>query len=194
MRISIGVALIVVTAVLAAAVASGCQRFSVNHKHATAGFNGSYEVAEAGLPVNWNLHAPPLQSGSYKVSLDATHRVDGAQSLKLTAMRVDAGGGWRTPGFFQLRPAAENQRYKVSFHLRNEGASASLLITSEKPKVMPKPLRVQLTPAETGTGEWRLFEYTYTVPASYDNLRFELTMTQPGTVWIDDVRVEEISH
>jgi hypothetical protein len=34
--------------------------------------------------------------------------------------------------------------------------------------------------------------YTYTVPAHYSNIRFELNVMAPGTVWVDDVRIEPL--
>ncbi len=75
--------------------------------------------------------------------------------------------------------------------MKNQGSKISLLIRSEKPKKSPSANRRVLDEKETGTNIWRQFEYVYTVPETYDNIRFELDVVRPGTFWIDDVRIEE---
>ncbi len=67
-----------------------------------------------------------------------------------------------------------------------------LLIRSEKANESPPPNIEILGEAETGTNTWREFEYTYTVPETYGNIRFELNILQPGTLWIDGVRIENV--
>jgi len=112
--------------------------------------------------------------------------------LKFIVLRVDSRPGWRRPGLFQVCSAKPNTSYKVSFWLKNQGCEISLLIRSEKPKTAPPANRRILGEKETGTNKWRKFEFVYTVPASYYNIRFDLGLLQPGTFWIDDVRIEEM--
>ena len=133
-----------------------------------------------------------MKNGDVEVSLDTVDAVEGDQSLKFAVHRVD-GPGWRSAGLFQVRPAKSNRSYKVSFWLKNQGCESSLLIRSTKPKESPIVARKVLGEEETGTNTWRRFEYFYTVPDTYDNIRFELGITQPGTLWIDDVRIEEVA-
>ena len=80
----------------------------------------------------------------------------------------------------------------MSFWLKNQGCKVSLLLNSEKPKEAPSANRRALSEEETGINTWRQFEYVYTVPETYNNIRFELDILKPGTLWIDDVRIEKV--
>lgn len=80
----------------------------------------------------------------------------------------------------------------MSFWLKNIGCEVRLRIRSEKPKVAPPGILEVLGERELGTNEWRRFEYVYTVPETYCNIRFEVNILQPGTLWIDDVRIEDV--
>ena len=172
-------------------VPAGCGQFSIIEKSSSAGFNGGYEIVKSGLPVNWYIYHPPIKNGDVEVSLDTLDAVEGNQSLKFLVHRVD-GPGWRSAGLFQVRPARENRSYKVSFWLKNQGCKVSVLIRSNKPKISPPENRQVLGEQETGINTWRRFEYVYTIPETYDNIRFDLNIVQPGTLWIDDVRIEEV--
>ena len=186
-RLALGAAIILIAAVL-----NGCTRMSIRQKSESAGFNGSFEIVKSGLPVNWYIYYPPIKNGNAEVSLDTKDAVEGNQSLKVTVHRADSRGGWTTAGLFQVRPAKAKRSYKVSFWMKNQGCKVSVLIRSTKPKKSPPAKRRAIGGQETGTNTWRQFEYVYTVPATYDNIRFELNIVQPGTLWIDDVRIEEI--
>ncbi len=168
---------------------------SIREKSESAGFNGSFEIEKSGLPVNWYLHYPPIKNGDAEISLDTVDAVEGNQSLKFIVHRVDrvdSVSGWRSAGLFQVISAKAKSSYRVSFWLKNQGSKISLLIRSEKPKKSPSANRRVLGERETGTNKWRQFEYVYTVPETYDNIRFELDVVKPGTFWIDDVRIEEV--
>lgn len=186
-RLALGAAIISI-----AAIFNGCTKFSIRETNDSAGFNGGFEIVKAGLPVNWNLYYPPIKQGDAQFSLDAVDAVEGKQSLKFTVQKADTRGGWTTAGLFQVVPASAKRSYKVSFWLKNQGCKVSLLIRSEKPKKSPPTKRIILGAKEMGTDTWRRFEYVYAVPKTYDNIRFEISIIQPGTLWIDDVRIEEV--
>ena len=175
-----------------AAVVNGCTKMSIRHKSESSGFNGSFEVVQSGLPVNWYFHYPPIKNGDVEISLDTKDAIEGNQSLKFKVHRVDSRPGWRRPGLFQVRSAKSNRSYRVSFWLKNQGCKVSLTINSEKPKSAPLANRRMLGEGETGANTWRQFEYVYTVPDTYNNIRFDLGVVQPGTFWLDDVRIEEM--
>ena len=192
-RVLLGATLVLITAIiLIAGVPHGCTQMSIREKSESAGFNGSFEIEKSGLPVNWYIYYPPIKNGDAEISLDSMDAVEGNQSLKFIVHRADSRGGWTTAGLFQVRPAKAKTSYKVSFWLKNQGCTTSLLIRSEKPMLSPPANRRVLGEKETGTNTWRQFEYVYTVPETYDNIRFELSIVQPGTLWIDDVRSEEV--
>jgi hypothetical protein len=81
--------------------------------------------------------------------------------------------------------------YRVSFWLENEGCENRVLITSETPESREPRTAISeaIGPEQTGADVWKQFVYEYMVPAHYANIRFELTVGSPGTVWIDDVRI-----
>ena len=39
---------------------------------------------------------------------------------------------------------------------------------------------------------WQQFEKTYTIPPKMTAIRFEMNILQPGTFWIDDIKIEKI--
>ena len=175
-----------------ATVLEGCAPMSIRQKSDSAGFNGSFEIVESGLPVNWYFSYPPIKNGDVEISLDTMDVVEGGQSLKFIVHRVDSRPGWRRPGLFQVRPAKAKRSYKVSFWLKNQGCKFALTLNSEKPKEAPPANRRILGEEETGANTWRRFEYVYTVPETYYNIRFDLGVFQPGTFWIDNVKIEEV--
>jgi len=159
-----------------------------------AGFNGSFEVMKSGYPANWYIHHTPLEKGDATLDFDEADPVDGARSLRIVVKTDKPLAGWRAPGLFQVTDAEEGATYRVSFWLKNEGCDNRLLITSETPESRePRtPITETLGPEQTGEGDWKQFAYDYTVPPHYSNIRFELTVGTPGTVWIDNVRIERL--
>jgi hypothetical protein len=190
-----------------AGVSNGCSGGppSIREKSESAGFNGSFEIVKSGLPVNWYIHYPPIENGDAELSLDARDAIEGNRSLKLIVHRAEPVGGWRTAGLFQVTPAKAKSSYKVSFWLKNQGCKIRVIIRNEGkdpifgPSKVEKedlakhpPIRKSLGEEETGANTWRQFEYIYAVPETDGSIRFELNILQPGTLWIDDVRIEEV--
>ena len=194
-RVLLGASAILIAAtILMVAVPAGCDRFSIREKSESSGFNGSFEIEKSGLPVNWYIYYSPIRNGDAELSLDSMDAVEGRQSLKFIAHRGDARCGWTTAGLFQVRPAKAKTSYKVSFWLKNQGCRIRLVIDSEtadsrEPRA---PIREIIDAEMTGDDTWREFVYTYTVPAHYSNIRFELNVLEPGTLWVDDVRIEPL--
>jgi hypothetical protein len=78
--------------------------------------------------------------------------------------------------------------------LKNEGCRVRVRIDSERGESRePRdPILETLAPVSPADGAWREYVYTYTVPANYSNVRFELNVVAPGTLWVDDVRIERL--
>lgn len=159
------------------------------------GFNGSFESAPGGQPVNWYIRA-----GGGAASMDTGAAVDGQQSLKF-----EMNGSSHVNLFQTLRPAKAGQTYRVSFWLRNQGCAIHLTLRNEgnhdfiepteaelKDLAAHPPLDADIGAQGTPAAEWRKFEYLYTVPESDGTLRFEMNADGPGAFWIDDVRLDEI--
>lgn len=194
------------TIILMAGVLNACGTpMSIREKSESAGFNGSFEIVKSGLPVNWYIHYPPIENGDVELSFDTRDPIEGDQSLKLIVHRVVPRGGWRSAGLFQVTPAKAKSSYKVSFWLKNQGCKIRVIIRNEgkDPIFGPSeaviqdlakhpPIRKSLGEEETGINTWRQFEYIYAVPETDGSIRFELDIVQPGILWIDDVRIEEV--
>ena len=172
------------------AVGIACTHYTIREEREALGFNGSFEITSGRLPINWYFYYPPIRKGQADVSIDTARAVDGKQSVMIVAREADPEGGWRSAGMFQVSPAEPLTTYRVSYWLRNQGATVRVGVGSEQPMESPPPGERILTPRETGTANWVKFEISYTVPAGYDNIRFELNVVAPGTVWIDQVKLE----
>lgn len=155
-----------------------------------AGFNGSFEIVRSGLPVNWAVYDRPLGEGSATFSVDSAHAADGDRSVRFQLWTSFSGRGNRSPGLFQVTDAEEGQTYEVSLWVRNEGSAIRLRITSEFPEDGTKaPIVDTIGPDRTAEDEWRRFSYPYTVPPPHRDIRVDLGIMDPGTLWIDDVRI-----
>jgi|TARA_Y100000310_G_scaffold327633_1_gene394296 hypothetical protein len=191
-------------AMAVAAFLSGCIRFSVMQEDPSVGFNGGFEVARAGLPVNWFF--PRIKDkGDVEISLDTLDAVEGRQSLKLVVRKVDSvRGGWAMPGLFQVRPARPGSTYRISFWRRNRGCRIRVTIRNEgkdplfgpsdavKKDLAAHPrIVVVLAEEETGTRTWRQFDQAFALPQLDDHIRFELHIMEPGTLWVDDIQIQE---
>lgn len=178
-----------------------CDPVTLREENEAAGFNGGFEVvqpvrgidgARQGLPANWYFHAKPLLEGDAELSFDAAGPSGGGRSLRLAVQKADSVAGARTTGLFQVVPARPLGTYRVGFSLKIRDARALVVIRSESASEAT-PGRVQVYDEEhTGRDTWRRFEYVYSVPEGFENIRFELNVIRRGTVWLDDVRIEEI--
>jgi hypothetical protein len=186
---TIAAAVLAISILVLATMLLGCNRMSVREKDDTAGFNGGFEIERSGLPVNWYFHHPPIKRGDMEVSLDTSDPVEGRQSLKVVVHRVGDEVGWRAPGLFQVTAAEPSRAYRVSFWCKNAGCELSLRLNSEQPKTATESVELVLSAGNTSPDTWKRFELDYTVPEAYDNIRFQLGMSKPGTFWIDDIQI-----
>lgn len=192
----------VATGLALVALTGACDPISLREQDDAAGLNGGFEVVQqsrgiegvkGALPVNWYFHGRPLQNGDAELSLDPLDPPEGRQSLRLDVHEADSVGGERTAGFFQVVPAEPLATYRVALWLKIRGARALVLIRSESASEATQGRVQPHDEAATGPDTWRRFEYIYGVPEGFDNIRFELDVTRPGTVWVDDVRIEEVA-
>jgi hypothetical protein len=188
------VAVPVIVAVVASLVLQQWLAMSTVARDEAAGFNGSFEVVADGLPANWHVYDKALERGDARLVYDPDDPVDGAQSLEMVVQHADGSGGWRSAGLFQDVDAEAGQTYRVSFSLKSRGARVRLRIDSEKGDFRRphEPTVETLEAQDTGGNVWRRVERDYTVPDGYRDIRFEINVLSPGTVWIDDVRIEPV--
>ncbi|MEZ4722228.1 MAG: hypothetical protein R2813_10175 [Flavobacteriales bacterium] len=170
-------------------MAAGCSPMSQSVMDTNIGFNGSFEDASNGLPVNWIVYTPQtVPEGKFKVSLDSNVAADGSQSILFEVDECSDKGGRLSPGLSTEIKAEPNQPYKFSFLLKNEGTTVEVRaggISNTFGEVRPVLL------ASQKMSEWRQFEFEIN-PGSFEKLRFEFSVLAPGNLWIDNVKCEKI--
>jgi len=160
------------------------------------GVNGGFEIEKDGLPVNWGAYTPE----GAKSSLDTAEHVEGKQSLKIVVDRV----GERSPTLGLILDPVKTRPHKVSFWLKNQGCTIDVSIQGTvchdlwapseaevRDVAAHPPIKKTLSNEETGADTWRQFEYIYDVPKTDGSIYLILFIKTPGTLWIDDVRIEE---
>ncbi len=176
---------------LIAVVLSACIRMSIIEKDKRAELNGSFEITRAGLPVNWYIYAPASYKKGYDLIFDTIDAKEGKQSLKFLVSQVESPhAGWRNPGFFGGFNATIGNQYNVSFWIKNSGCDFKVKVASEGNGMHSEKI---IRTSDT-IHVWKYFEYKYTVPETFPNVRFEVNIFSPGSFWIDDVRIEKISE
>jgi len=159
----------------------------------TVGMNGSFEVTESGLPVNWLIYTPEtIPTGDYELIIDTTDYKDGKQSLKFLVRECSPNGGWHSPGFCQEYEAIPGELYRVSFWVKNEGSEFCVVIGGVSTFDGNYETIVQ---SNQKIDTWKHFEYNYKMPLEkkFDTIRFEMNILSPGSFWIDDIKIEGIN-
>jgi hypothetical protein len=180
----------VLTLLISLMIATACNRMSEMISDPDAGMNGSFEIAQKELPVNWMLYTPnTVPEGEFNILLDDREYRHGKQSLRFDVVQCSSEGGWLSPGIAQEFPAEPGSRYSISFWIKNKGSHFTVSAGAVGPKTGEfKPL----LRTEKDYEKWKQFEYIITIPEGYESLRFEVSITKPGTLWIDQVRMEKI--
>lgn len=168
---------------------SGCNQMSETINDETAGMNGSFEIVKSGLPVNWLLYTPnTVKEGDFKIVIDTEQYKEGKQSLKFVVNKCSSAGGWYSPGFTNEFFDKGEGQYKLSFWIKNDGTEFS--VSAGGVSAM-KGNMITLIKENEQINDWKLLEYEINVPKDRW-LRIELNILQPGSFWIDDIRIERI--
>ena len=172
---------------------AACGPLSEKEVDAAAGLNGSFEVARNGLPVNWLMYTPnTVRDADFQIVMDREVFQDGRQSLKFDVVRCDSRGGSRSPGFtnefFDVGRFRGPETYRVSFWIRNSGAEYMFVAGPVSAKT--GDMRV-LRRDDSVVSDWTQYGFTIQVP-NEQWLRMQLNVLSPGTLWIDDVRIEPV--
>ena len=179
------------TSIFLAAVLSGCM--NVTHEIDTsAGINGGFEIERSGVPVNWIIERNTFNEEDAEISIDTEEKVEGEQSLRFAVHNLGPNSESRQWSVGQVFPARSLRTYRVSFWLRNRGCRVTRIYRSDAETSSGPGMVETLGEAEMGTDTWRQFEFTHTIPEESSNLRFALIIHQACTLWIDDVRIEEV--
>lgn len=174
-------------------ILSGCSQMSEKETDNSVGLNGGFEIDRNGLPVNWLMYTPKTVSDAdFKIELDNINFKEGKQSLKFDVSKCSSIGGWKSPGFtnefFESGRFEGEGLYKLSFWIKNNGTTFNI---SSGGVAAKEGEMVTLIENSEQIDEWRFHEFEIEIP--HDKwLRMQLNILQPGTFWIDDVRIERI--
>ncbi len=171
---------------IAGAILAGCSN-SEYHEDATAGLNGSFEVAQEGLPVNWYFYTADTAGGDFDVVVDTDVFIHGEQSVRFEVRECSDEGGRHSPGLFQEFAAVPGRTYTVSFLARNEGTRFTAGVRGVDPKT-GGPFE-SITDRSDSFSNWQRFEYKFEMP-DHEKLRFEISVLEPGVLWVDNVRID----
>ena len=89
-------------------------------------------------------------------------------------------------GFTQEFDADPNSQYMLSFWIKNDGSEFRISAGGVAP--MTGDMKTLLQVSES-INDWKLYEYTIEVAEEFERLRIEVNVLQPGTFWIDDIRI-----
>lgn len=166
----------------------GCQSLSESSHAPEAGLNGGFEVVRDGLPAEWDVYTPATVPGAeFVLALDEEVRREGLHALRFDVAACGDEGGWLSPGLARELPVEPGATYVVSFQVRSEGARWTADVGGVGAKTGELE---QLEASSADEGQWTRVEHRVVVPEHYERLRIQFNVRSPGTVWLDDVRVE----
>ena len=169
---------------------SGCfNKMSEQIEDSNTGMNGSFEVEENGYPVNWLLYAPTtVPDSDFDLLLDTSTAKDGNQSLRFTVRTCQDIGGWRSPGLATEVPATSPGRYQLTFWIKNHGSRIAATIGGVSAFEGDMESVIE---SNASYDDWMMVSHEYTISPPFEKIRFEFNILEPGTVLIDDVRIEK---
>ena len=170
---------------IAGLLITGCSN-SEYQEDLTAGLNGSFEVVQEGLPVNWYFYTADTAGGDFDIVVDTDVFIHGSQSVRFDVRECSDEGGHHSPGLFQEFAAVPGDTYTVSFLARNDGTRFKAGVRGVNPKT-GDPFE-SITDRSDSFDNWQRFEYKFEMP-DHEKLRFEISILEPGVLRIDDIRI-----
>ena len=90
--------------------------------------------------------------------------------------------------FFEEFKVLPGDTYRINICAINQGCRFRVKVETGM-KGNPGISEIITSTRETFS-DWKCFEYTVRIPQSNDNLRLEVNILSPGTIWFDDIRIE----
>jgi hypothetical protein len=165
-----------------------CQSDEFLIKDEAAGFNGGFEVAENGTPVNWAFFPDPTSSTNLRISLDANDPFEGSQSLQAMVSPGEDLPAFRS-GQLPLTPGGA---YRIGVSLKNSGCSLKVNRIVQDRTGMTVARRDLLVDTDDPMDEWTVFEEQLTVREGEAQVMFVFMIEGACTAWFDDLRIEEL--
>lgn len=171
-------------------VLSSCSPMSEISEDKDAGFNGGFEKAKKGLPVNWQVYtAKTAGSGDFSIKTDTSEPIEGKHSLKFEIKSCSSLGGRFSPGIAQEIPVTPGL-YTVSCYLKSSGVIFRINaggITTTGGDIKQLLLQTESIPA------WKKFEFPLDISSQYNTMRIELSALSAGTLHVDDIHIEPVT-
>jgi hypothetical protein len=165
---------------------ASCGSSELIFSNASAGLNGGFELVEDGYPVNWAFGPDPTSNASYQVSLDPDDPVEGQQSLRIET------SGTSTKVFRSQRIAIEpGKTYRIAYSVKSEGADLRVRRTTMDFTGTTNKRSDVIGTLPGSTPDWVLQEEIITAAAGEVKVFLTFLVNGVGTLWCDDVRIEE---
>jgi hypothetical protein len=176
--------------VLASLLLVSCQSDELSKRDSAAGLNGGFETTDSGHPVNWAFFPNPESDDAFQVSVDTTTVQEGDQSLKLVTDQSD-----KTVGLRSRRVSVQaGKTYKISFSVQNSGCKLTVRRVVQDASGTNNVRSEIIADTSTDTGGWETFEETLLVSDGESNVVLIFLVDGPGSLWVDDVKVEEVTE
>ncbi len=167
---------------------TSCGSNELSWSDSAAGLNGSFEVTNSGYPVNWAFFPNPETNDAFHVFVDTSQAVDGEQSVKLITTAGGNGPGLRSQ---RVRIQA-GETYRIGFSVKLNGCSVSVRRVVQNRLGVTNMRSDIIAEASPSTDEWQRFEAILSVRDGEANVFLIFLIVGSGTMWCDDVRIEEI--
>ena len=165
-----------------------CQSNELSKPNNEAGLNGGFETTDAGYPVNWAFFPNPEADDLFQISVDPTKAQEGAQSLELTTDQNE-----KTVGFRSRRvPVQPGKTYHISFAIQNDGCTLKVRRIVQDTSGTDNRRSEIIVETSDPTSDWEIYEETLVVSDGEAQVVLVFLVDGPGTLWVDDVQVEEV--
>ncbi len=175
---------------MAIVLLSACQSDELIKRHGTAGLNGGFETTEDGYPVNWAFFPTPEADSPFQVAVDSVDVLEGNFSLRVTTM-----SGEKLPGFRSRRVEVQpGKDYRLSLSFKNDGCHLQVRRTLQNAIGKTNLRQDFIIDTSAPSTQWDTFEETLVISGDEANVLLVFLIDGSGTVWFDDVKVEEIAE
>lgn len=137
--------------------------------------------------LSWNLVCYPLKVKDYESRLDKEVFRSSKSSLMIKCMKKDETTSWGG-AFYDIKVKGE-ANYKLTVYAKAQDISGALLMCYYN-GVKPKTLDAYHF--DNGTYDWRKYEFKLRIPKDSKSVRCYFRVGGKGTIWFDDVKIEEI--
>jgi hypothetical protein len=178
-------------AVLGAAcvVAAACRSDELLKRNSTAGLNGSFEITEAGYPVNWAFFPNPEADSTLQVVLDSDQVVEGHHSLRLVIRPSQKLPALRS----RQVPVQPGKHYRFSLSFKNEGCNLKVNRIVQDASGMTVRRHDLVIDTSVSSTDWETFEETLSVAQNEAQVLLVVMIDGSGTVWLDDVKLKGVA-